>query len=372
MRVPYQGREFELPAEALGGVRGAPLLKPADELLLNYWWERAGAELLTLHDHFGVLTTVATSFGAAVTHCSDNYTHHRRVRESLTANALTAKAVGQPIPNFAPAASPQLALLHLPKYLDLFEFYLRQLTPQVPLDFQLATAFQTRHFTPRILEIANRYAGKVEQSRAYKKARTLVLNDWKRAVYEEPPTTEINFQGKTYRQLPGVFSAGRIDYATQFLLEQWGRATALQGLPTPKKILDIGVGNGVIGDQLLKHHYPGAELHGTDVSHVAVESARLNNPTANYLWADSLTKLPAVNFDLIVTNPPFHEGHRNVISTTLGLFEQAAQRLHPAGHLVVVANRHLNYATHLRRLLGEVVEVADNGKFVIYKSTSKS
>lgn len=371
MQVVYQDQSFNLPAEALGGVRGAPLLKPADELLLNWWQEQEDTELVVLHDHFGVLTTVATAFGASVTHCSDSFAHHRRVRESLAINGLPARELGLPYPNFAPATSPSLALLHLPKYLDLFDSYLRHLTRQIPENFQLATAFQTRHFTPRILEIAGRYANKVEQSRAYKKARTLVLSDWKRAAYEEPPTAEINFQGKTYQQLPGVFSAGHIDYATQFLLEQWGSAAELQNLSPPEKILDIGIGNGVIGDQLLSNHYPAAALFGTDVSHVAIQSARLNNSEADYTWTDKLTDLPGGTYDLIVTNPPFHEGHRNVIDTTLGLFKQAAERLAPGGNLVVVANRHLNYATHLQRICGNVLEVAGNNKFVIYKSTSR-
>ena len=372
MQVVYQDQSFNLPAEALGGVRGAPLLKPADELLLNWWQEQEDTELVVLHDHFGVLTTVATAFGASVTHCSDSFAHHRRVRESLAINGLPARELGLPYPNFAPATSPSLALLHLPKYLDLFDSYLRHLTRQIPENFQLATAFQTRHFTPRILEIAGRYANKVEQSRAYKKARTLVLSDWKRAVCEDPPATEISFNGETYRQLPGVFSAGHIDYATQFLLEQWGSAAELQRLPEPEYVLDIGVGNGVIGDQLMRQHYPNAKLFGTDVSQVAVRSARLNNPTGKYAWTDNLATFPDVNFDLIVTNPPFHEGHRNVIDTTVSLFEQAANRLAPGGKLIVVANRHLNYATHLRRLFGNVTEVAANRKFVVYKSTSSS
>jgi len=72
-------------------------------------------------------------------------------------------------------------------------------------------------------------------------------------------------------------------------------------------------------------------------------------------------------FDLIITNPPFHNEHQTDISIGTDLFAEAADRLTPDGHLVVVANRHLNYATHLRRYFDEVLEVSTNEKFVVYR-----
>ena len=55
------------------------------------------------------------------------------------------------------------------------------------------------------------------------------------------------------------------------------------------------------------------------------------------------------------------------IEPTIELFKEAKTKLTKRGHFVVVANRHLNYVTHLDRLFEEVIEVADNGKFMVYR-----
>ncbi|MEM9930501.1 MAG: class I SAM-dependent methyltransferase [Bacteroidota bacterium] len=187
------------------------------------------------------------------------------------------------------------------------------------------------------------------------------------------PMHQVSLAGTVYEQHPGVFSAGHIDYATQFLLEEWSTNPLLLDLPAPESIIDIGCGNGVIGDQLLAR-YPRAHLTATDVSELALASARHNlrqhgfGERVKVLTASSLAAVldPAL-FDLIVTNPPFHDGHQTDISVPLEIFQTASGRLSPAGALVVVANRHLNYLTHLRRYFAEVRIVAENNKFVIYR-----
>ncbi|OAV46098.1 class I SAM-dependent methyltransferase [Lewinella sp. 4G2] len=371
MKVNYAGRDYHFPAEALGGTRQAPLLKPADELLLKWYAEEsklADGPPAIYHDHYGVLTTVLHH--AEPIFVSDSIVHHQRRADALQSNDLSVASSPVNLPYLAPAAAPTIVLMHLPKYLDLFEFYLHGLAQRVGKDFKLAAAFQTRHFTPRILEIAERYAATVTQSRAYKKARTLVLSDWRDAPKTELPLKEIAYRERTYRQHYGVFSSSHVDYATQFLLDTWRTDDQLRLMPAPGSILDIGTGNGVILDQLLRDFYPEANLYGTDISHVAVSSAKLNlPPSADIRWQSDLTGFATDSMDLIVTNPPFHEGHRNTIGPTLNLFREAQRTLAPAGYFVVVANRHLNYVTHLEKLFGDVREVATNDKFVVYRSS---
>ncbi|MEM6770373.1 MAG: methyltransferase, partial [Bacteroidota bacterium] len=131
-------------------------------------------------------------------------------------------------------------------------------------------------------------------------------------------------------------------------------------------ILDIGCGCGIIIDQLAQQ-YPGAQLLGSDVSHLAISSTVQNNPYVTAHRSASLSFAAPESLDLIVTNPPFHDGHRNAIGPTLQLFQEAKEKLTANGFLVIVANRHLNYTTHLDRLFTEVIEIATNKKFVIYR-----
>jgi 16S rRNA G1207 methylase RsmC len=176
-----------------------------------------------------------------------------------------------------------------------------------------------------------------------------------------------------YEQYAGVFSASHIDYATQFMLDEWATNDLLAELPAPQTILDCGSGNGIIGDYLLGR-YPEAHLTAYDVSRMAVASTEYNLTTHEY--ADRATVLLAAaigeikepaRFDLIVTNPPFHVEHQTDIGVSLRIFEEATGRLAAGGHLVVVANRHLNYLTHLRRNFDEVLTVAENEKFILYR-----
>ena len=360
MQVLFGGRSYRFPAEALGGTAESPRLRPAAELLLRWLAERDGP-VGVIHDSFGVLSTLLHERPGTI-YLSDNYSHHRRRLAALAANGLPASDSG--LPRLDEPAQLQYAVVQVPKSLELFEAYLANLAANAPALKAVAASFMTRHFTPRLLEIAARY-GEVSQSRAYKKARTLVISHWKGAGQGPTPPRQFSYRGRAYAQYPGVFSTGKIDFATRFLLETWDGHPSLGPDPSVRRILDIGVGTGVIGLDLRAQHYPDAQLFGTDVSHAAIRSARANAPLADYRWQDDLRGFEPGAFDLIVTNPPFHDGHRNSIGPTLELFKQAKPLLTKYGRLVVVANRHLNYATHLRRSFNTVIAAASTRKYVI-------
>lgn len=363
--ITFQEQTFSFPSAALGGTKEQARLKPADELLLNWLTEQTAAPLAIYHDRDGVLSTCCYAHDRHF--IADNVNHNQAAMEHL----LHVTHSGRKLPKIVDPLQPleadrDLVIMQVPKSPDLFELYLAGIAATAGPNRRVAAAFQTRHFTPKLLEIANRYAKDVSQSRAYKKARLLYLNDLTPGKIPEELYHKLSFNGSTYYQYYGVFSAKHIDFATQFLLEEWQTNHLLKGIAAPETILDIGCGCGVIIDQLAQH-YPKSNLLGSDVSQVAISSTAQNNPHVTVHRSATLSFAAPETLGLIVTNPPFHDGHRNAIGPTLDLFREAKEKLTPNGKLVIVANRHLNYLTHLDRLFEEVIEVAANKKFVVYR-----
>ena len=333
------------------------VMSAADRLLIDWVTAENRSDVPThvFHDRFGA---VALSLPGAVKFMASFHSQETALR-------LNAKDRSVPLARLLDPWSERVrqVVVRVPKSLALFEFYLSRVADVATPGTRLAAGFMTRHFTPRLLEIAETYAGSVTQSRAVKKARLLILEDFKGGAGAQENIDSQEFGGRHYRQYPGVFSAGHVDYATRFLLDHW------PDMPSPATILDIACGNGIIGDQLLIR-YPDARLTATDDFVLAVASAKLNLPAARstVLYDHTLARVGDASQDLIVTNPPFHFGYENNIDISLSLFAAARAKLRPEGQLVVVANRHLNYATHLAKWYARTEVVAETDKFVVYRS----
>ena len=341
--------------------RSLRVFSAADRLLIEWAVASSGSAtkatpLTVVHDRFGA---VALSVGGAV----DVVGSYHSQEEALRRNASGHLPAIYPLTAAPPAVSR--AVVRIPKSIALWEYYLAYLAGGASATTTVAAGFMTRHFTPQWLAVAGRYATEVTQSRARQKGRLLLLSGFKESV-PTVPLQHLDYGGRTYRQYAGVFSGKHIDHATQFLLAAWSSQPQLRDLPAPARILDIACGNGVIGDQLLLR-YPEARLTALDDFSLAVASARLNLPPARseVMYAHTLRAVPDASQDLVVINPPFHFGYENNIEVSLGLFAQVPRVLTKEGSLVIVANCHLNYATHLHPRW-QVSVVAESEKYIVY------
>ncbi len=123
---------------------------------------------------------------------------------------------------------------------------------------------------------------------------------------------EYTLDNLTIKTLPGVFSRDGLDVGSQLLL------STLEP-HTKGKVLDVGCGAGVLAAALASHS-PKVRLTLCDVSARRLKpAARRLPPTARLAMC-----LPATSsevngrFDMIISNPPFHDG----LQTSL----EAAQR----------------------------------------------
>jgi len=117
---------------------------------------------------------------------------------------------------------------------------------------------------------------------------------------------------------------------------------------------------------------PQAQILGVDESYQAVASARLNaealgndGQRLRFRAADGLADEPAQSRDLVVCNPPFHQGQTTGDLPAWTMFSQAHRVLRPGGELRVVGNRNLGYHAKLQRLFDRVDPVASDTRFVV-------
>lgn len=259
--------------------------------------------------------------------------------------------------------SCDIAIIKIPKSTDLFELYINQLMQALHNGSVVICGFMTRNFSNNALQTAQKYFEEVEQTKARKKARLMILKSPKTQITQNLIHEIKTDKAAILKQYYGVFSASRIDFATQFLLNH------LTIDSNENKILDLGCGNGILA-YVAHQQNPKAEIHLIDDHYLAIESAKLNLGSSNnihYHFSDNLNLFSDNYFDLVISNPPFHFEYENNIEITLELFMEVYRILKPNGKFKMVANLHLNYQVHLSRYFYSVEIMKQNEKFVTYK-----
>ncbi|WP_424409806.1 16S rRNA (guanine(1207)-N(2))-methyltransferase RsmC [Pasteurella sp. PK-2025] len=182
-----------------------------------------------------------------------------------------------------------------------------------------------------------------------------VLEDyWK--TYQHP-----KLKGLTVYSLPGVFSANELDVGTDLLLSTLNQ-------PLRGKVLDLGCGAGVIGSYI-KQQYPKADVLMSDIHAMAIASATRtlaeNQLEARVVASDVFSHIEG-KFDLIISNPPFHDGIDTAYRAVSELICQAKWHLAQGGELRIVANAFLPYPDLLDKHFGHHQVLAKSNKFKVY------
>ncbi|QLB21180.1 16S rRNA (guanine(1207)-N(2))-methyltransferase [Vespertiliibacter pulmonis] len=170
-------------------------------------------------------------------------------------------------------------------------------------------------------------------------------------------------QSLTMFALPAVFSSAELDNGSKLLLSTFDHQQDLMG-----KVLDLGCGAGVIG-AYLKHHFPKIQLTMSDIHAMALASSErtlAENQLEGKVLASDVFSHINEKFDLIVSNPPFHDGIETTYQAVETLISQAKQHLNKGGELRLVANSFLPYAELLDRAFGSHQILAKSTKFKVY------
>jgi 16S rRNA (guanine1207-N2)-methyltransferase len=182
-------------------------------------------------------------------------------------------------------------------------------------------------------------------------------------------TFPFTIRGKEYliHSLPGVFSYNEIDKGTQLLIENLS-------VSNRDKVLDFGCGYGIIG--LVASNLGASQVDMVDSNMMAVASAQENicrNGLADIsaFADDGLAWAKDHSYDLIVSNPPFHNGKEVDFDVAETFIEQARRVLKYHGRLILVANRFLRYDRQMRACFGNHEILAQTNYFHLLSSIKK-
>jgi 16S rRNA (guanine1207-N2)-methyltransferase len=167
-----------------------------------------------------------------------------------------------------------------------------------------------------------------------------------------------------YLTVPGVFSQEHIDPASQLLAENL--PDSLEG-----DAADFGAGWGYLSVQLAGRapSIRSIELFEAGFSACVAAKANMNNLVrsveSRVLWYDLLAEPVERRYDVVVMNPPFHQGRAAEPSMGEGMIRAAGAALRPGGRLFMVANRQLPYEIVLESVFARHGEAARDTRFKV-------
>ncbi|MDX1756635.1 MAG: class I SAM-dependent methyltransferase [Marinobacter sp.] len=361
-------------ALARPGARGRSLQAwdAADELLIDAARSRLspGQRVVVVDDSFGALTLALADVQPGV--LADSAT----VAGALAGNAERNRL---PAPTVCSWASPpeggfDALILRIPRQLDYLEYVLRWANGALKPGGLLLAGGMIKHLPDRSVDVFARLVDTEQVLPARKKARVVVCRPGEAGLAGWPGLWQgyrLQPDGVRLDALPAVFSRDRLDVGAAVLLP-WVRQCARE-LASGARLLDLACGNGVQGLAALAQRSD-LEVTFSDVSSQALLSCRRNveahsgaQVTVAFCHSDGIDR-NAGPFDLIVLNPPFHEGGVVGDHIALRLFRQASRHLRSGGRLLVVGNRHLGYHKSLRRDFSKVRQLDATPKFVVFEA----
>lgn len=187
---------------------------------------------------------------------------------------------------------------------------------------------------------------------------TPTLEEWK-----QDGALQRILDGK-YWSRPGCFSWDRIDQGSALLVKHLPEDLA-------GDIADLGAGWGYLSEQLLLKCHDVRSLDCYEADREAIEAARRNlgllpvKVRPRLRWHDVTGGIDRMKYDVVISNPPFHEGR--MADPHLGgkFIAAAAMGLRTGGQFWLVANRQLPYEHLLDEAFEEHRIVAEDNLFKV-------
>lgn len=194
-----------------------------------------------------------------------------------------------------------------------------------------------------------------------------------RVAHESMVTFSIDLPERSFEicTCAGVFAGERLDRGTTALLEQ------MEILPEDN-VLDLGCGSGIVGVVAATRADCGQvwmvdnDINAVEAARASVKANHLDN--CQVLLSDCTSALhDALSadgrasdfFDVVLTNPPFHQGRDTHFDVAVQFIKEAADVLRSGGRFYLVANQFLNYEAQVELFFGHCETLYRDGRFKV-------
>lgn len=167
---------------------------------------------------------------------------------------------------------------------------------------------------------------------------------------------------------PGQFGWNKIDVGSALLAAHFADHLG----PSPFTAVDLGCGYGYLSCQLAKIATQ-ARILATDNNAAALIACEKNfmesNIPGEVVPGDAGSQIASASADLVLCNPPFHQGFQVEGDLTGHFLSQAARILRPQGTALFVVNEFIPLGKKAETLFGKVEELEKARGFCLYRLT---
>jgi 16S rRNA (guanine1207-N2)-methyltransferase len=270
-------------------------------------------------------------------------------------------------------AAADLVLLRLPKALAALDEWCELIRAHARPGVRLVAGARVKHLRYEMNEVLARHFGEVHASLGVRKARVLhaagLIAPGEPTTYPRRSAHGLDLpDGERAVELVdhgSAFAHARIDAGTRLLI------STCAAWPRAGDVIDLACGDGVLALTAALTQ-PEATVLALDDSVAACRSASAtaaaNGVRVQVLRADGLTASPDDSADLIVCNPPFHQGTTKDSTSAMAMLADTGRVLRPDGELWAVFNAHLPYLPLLRDQVGRTSIAARNRSYVVTRT----
>jgi 16S rRNA (guanine1207-N2)-methyltransferase len=345
-----------------------------DRLLLD----EAATEIAAHPQHVVVVDDAhgALTLGAVALHGATGVRVHQDLLVGELALAANAERTGltgtyRSVPDLGSelVRGARVVLAKAPKSLDALRELVQVVAADADPEVTLYVGGRVKHMTLGMNDVLAEGFTAVHATLARQKSRVLVARGPRPVQRSFPVCREHADLGLTVCAHGAAFAGAKVDRGTRALL-----AVLPSALPDATTALDLGSGTGVLAVALAVAR-PGLSVIGADQSAAAVASTAATvaanglTDRVRVVRDDAAASVPDGSVDLVVCNPPFHQGA--TVSEILAerLFAGAARVLRPGGELWCVYNSHLPHREALRRIVGPTRQITRDRSFTVTAST---